>query len=90
MELPESTSQEVHHQNSRGERIQQVENFDPLNFCGSHGRLFTVYIVEEVSCLSHLHNTSNTVSLLHHLESTVDLVQRLPMCDELVDLQLAG
>lgn len=49
-----------------------------------------MYSIDEILRLSHLHNASDTISLLHDLESTVDFVQRLPMCDELVDLELAG
>ena len=37
----------------------------------------------------HVHHTPNTVARLHILKRSIDLRQRLPVRDELVDLQLA-
>ena len=39
--------------------------------------------------LPHVDYTSNTISLLHCLKSSIDLWKRLPVGDELVDLELA-
>jgi hypothetical protein len=39
--------------------------------------------------LPHINNTPNTIPRLHIAKSLIDLIQRLPMCDELVDLELA-
>jgi len=39
--------------------------------------------------LSHVHNTTNAVTSLHIAEGLVDLVERLPVRDELVNIELA-
>ena len=41
----------------------------------------------ELLHFSHIHHTSDAISRLHILKRSIDLLQRLPMCDELIDLQ---
>ena len=41
------------------------------------------------SRFSHVHHTPDAIPCLHILERSIDLVQWLPVCDELIHLELA-